>query len=64
MSDKISKEELIAIAEQMHADGKLYSEAYAPSCWKLHGWPKIDDEVVYKILDDYLKFLRRLEEYD
>jgi len=64
MNGKISKDELMKIAEQMHADGKIYSESYAPSCWKLHKWPEVDDDIIYKALDDHLRFLRRIDEYN
>lgn len=60
-----NKELLISIAEEMYRrDGKYYSESYSSVLWKQRGWPEVDNEIIYKLLDSYIRFLRHMDEYN
>jgi hypothetical protein len=61
---KISKEEIMKIAQEMYEhDGTYFSERYSSSAWDKRGWPTIDDPIVYKMLDAHIKLLRTYDEY-
>ena len=60
---KFTRNELIEIAKEMHEEGTRFSERYSPDVWKSRDWPTINDVIVYKVLDSYLKYLRLSDEY-
>jgi hypothetical protein len=60
-----TKEILVAVATEMyHTDGKTHSESYSQKVWVERGWPVVDNDKIYTILDSYIKFLRCTDEYN
>ena len=63
MMGEIGKKELRKLAEDIHAEGYFYSEAYPLKRWDTNGWPDVGKDE-YRILDAYLLLLRLLDEYN
>lgn len=61
---KLTRDDIVKIAEQMYReDGTHYSERYSQRVWKSRGWPEIDSDLVYQMLDAHIKFLRTMDQY-
>jgi hypothetical protein len=58
---KLSHEDIVRIACELHEEGFHNSEAYPIRRWKIRGYP--EDPASFKIIDVYLRYLWELEKY-
>ena len=59
---RFKKEDLRALAVDIHSEGYFYSEAYPLKRWESNDWPDVGREE-YRVLDSYLSLFRLLDEY-
>jgi len=64
MNKKISKDDIITIAEEMFEDGTRRCERYSEHMWHKAGWFQVEDDEIYEIIDSYLKFRHHLSSYN
>ena len=61
---KLTRSQINQIALEMFEEGSYYSESYSKKRWEKNNWPLVDDDILYKILDSKIRFLRLVEEYE
>ena len=64
MSKKWTREQLVTVATEMYLDGTSWSERYNRHLWKSRGWPEADSLTIYESLDAYIKYLRKMDQYE
>lgn len=62
MSEPVALTMIVEMAETMHAEGFIFSEAYPVVRWKANGWPEVDI-FAFRLMDAYMKYRRLCDEY-